>query len=440
MLFRKMEITEKRKYTMTQAKILSLVLCCLLLNASASFTGERITYEDFLQMDEEKQKKAANKSVKKNGAYFSLDYGNYITLTDKDPLYTLRMTVLMDDFYHSFSKVFIGEFKLKSRPTIYVLSDQAAYATALMETMQISAGWSAGMYARRGSKGSLFANASYGEEELVNILFHEGTHQLLHMYTGGSIPVWFNEGLATNFESFELTRSPENNRANSLYRSDRIFTLASIYPDKGYVRFNRLKEISSQEWSMSKNPDANYASAWVACNFFLGTEDGKALLNLLIKGFRSGTKASSILNQKMVDNIEKVMATYIEERILPNLKYGRTILEAMLHGESKKAEPMIKKMLAEYPRSKEAEFFSAWHGVQNGTDAVANLAILTALSKNKNFEHPELDFAMAQACAATGDFVKAISYTKAAIKGNFKHPLAPGFLNNLKKPATKVES
>ncbi|MHC4884875.1 MAG: hypothetical protein ACYTGH_07310, partial [Planctomycetota bacterium] len=277
----------------------------------------------------------------------------------------------------------------------------------------------------------LYANAGYGEEAVGEILFHEGTHQLMHMYVGRRVPTWFNEGMATNFESFELTRSPESNRANAIYTSKRIYTLSKIYPSSGYVGFSRLKDISGRDWNGSSNPGANYASAWVACNFFLGTGDGRTLLNLLIKGFRSGKKQSKFINAKLTSRIEKKMGSYIETRVLPNLKYGRHALKATLERNDQTAKTLVTKMTEEYPKSPEGQFLSAWLDARNQETAGAALESLKKLDKNKDFEHPDMDMALAEAYANTGDSTQANKHAKAAAKSNLKHPLAKTFLEGL---------
>ncbi len=57
-----------------------------------------------------------------------------------------------------------------------------------------------GGYSERGTTVSHYSSIS----ATLSILAHEGFHQFLELTRGRNIPPWLNEGLACNFESFEL--------------------------------------------------------------------------------------------------------------------------------------------------------------------------------------------------------------------------------------------
>lgn len=197
-----------------------IITALILTSVMPLYAGSRVTYEDYLKMSESKKKSVMKKLVRKKDAYFVIQKGKYFIHTDIDPEKTLEMAVLMDDFQNRFSKVFRGAFKIKKQARVFVLKNKETYNSALLKysSGQIDAGWSCGMFVHGGRlEPALFGHAGSGDKGLQNTLFHEGTHQLLHYYLKTSIPVWFNEGMATNFETWVLTRSPENNRANAIY-------------------------------------------------------------------------------------------------------------------------------------------------------------------------------------------------------------------------------
>jgi tetratricopeptide (TPR) repeat protein len=395
-----------------------------------------ITYNKYLKMSDKKKSRYIRKLVKKKGAYLHISQGKYYINTDYDPKYTMKIAVMMNDFQRRFSKVFRGSFQRKSKAKVYVVKTQDAYQTALTNYSngQIDASWSAGMFVHIGNNSALFANGKYGDEKVQEIMFHEGTHQLLYLYIKNDIPIWFNEGMATNFETWELEKSPEYNRAEAIYKSNRPFYLLKIYPDKGFVSFRQLIKITSRQWQESTTPHNNYSSAWTAANFLLGCEDGRKLLNILIRKFRSGKDAD--IEPGLAIKIEKKLNEYIEKSVLPHIKYTRAIKKMYNEGENEKASKIAAKMLEDLPENLEAKFYNAWFAVEAKDKDKSHLETLLELPEN-DFEDPMLNYATALAYELQGDYKKAISYAKDAQKGNLKDEKAEELYNRIRKALRK---
>ncbi len=409
------------------------VLLALALLTPLAFAAGRVNYEEFLAMDDARKQEAAEEHVRKRGPYYVLSYGNYIIHTDRDPVYALKMTVLMDDFFRRFSTVFRGEFKRDDQPRVFIMADRAGYQDALNEVGRTGAGWSAGMYMP--GKRALFADGSYGEDALIEILFHEGTHQLNHAFMNTQLPVWFDEGLATNFESWDLTRDHKNNVANAIYASRRIDTLAQIYPDRGFVPFSQMVNLSHMEWSMTSNPTPNYASAWITTYFLITCDDGRKLMNALVRNFRKGGSQKRVLSRALIMRVEEKLNNFIETRILPSVKYGRDIMQSIKQRDFATAYTRAKAMAKEYPDNPEAKLFTSWLSVTQdkleGEALNAAIRTLEALDDDDDFDHPELEFALAQAHAKAGNFEVALRHAENAVEGNRKHPFAPKLLEKL---------
>lgn len=418
-----------------------IISLAVVLSVGIAHSGDRITFSEYLEMDEEKQIDAAKRHVRKEDRYFTLSYGNYKVYTDIEPLYALRMTVLMDDFYNRFAKVFKGKFKREFQPEVFVLKTRESYNNTLLDETRgyVDAGWSAGMYIPR--KKALFADGSYGEDTLISILFHEGTHQLVHSFMGSSVPVWFNEGLATNFESWDLQRSPDNNQANAIYTSNRVNSLLESYPDKGFKKFSRLAEISGREWSASTNPTPNYASAWCTVNFLLSCDDGRKLMNNLVKIFRKGKRQDKILNEKTNLVIEQKVNEYIETRLVPSLKYGRRIIKFIEEKKFREAYMQARDMEKEFPENQETILFVTWLPLMSENakpeQARKALATLEELEEDDDFQHPELDFALAVAYFRMGNLEKALEYTEDTLEGYENHPGGLSLMERLNKHMDK---
>lgn len=410
------------------AVFLAIVLC----SAFCSY-GKDITYDDYLKLSDKKISRAVKRLVKKEGGYYTVKQGRYYVHTDISPEKALQIAILMDDFQNRFSKVFRGSFKISRQAQVYLLGSKESYAKSLSEysSGRIDAGWSAGMYTYRGSKGALFGDGSYGDEEVINIFFHEGTHQLLHYYLArNNIPVWFNEGMATNFESWSLNRSPENNRANAIYVSRRPLLLKEIYPDNGFVPFSRLIDISSEEWLSSSNPHNNYSSAWVACNFFLSSSDGREFLNILIRKLRSSSKNINLEND-LVKKIELKINEYVEQVLVPHIKYTRAIKDWLLDKDFSSVKSLLDRMAEEYPDNREYLFYKFWYEVEQGNADDTMIKSILELEGN-DFEDPCLYLTLAKAYKITGDIDKARKYAKDALEANSKDEDAEEFLEQLK--------
>jgi len=225
----------------------------------------------------------------------------------------------MDDFYEKFSKIFKGKFKNTQKPLLYCLPTKTKYKNEISQYSKgyIDAGWSAGMFISRGDDGALFADFSVGAE-VQETLFHEGTHQLFSSYTGGAnVPIWFNEGLATNFESWEIQRSAIQNLHRTLFDSDRRYILFQLYDEKSLLPLDELFKMSSSTWSESSKPQNNYALAWLMVNTLLLEEQGKKILDQWMTGFRQNKTLEQMMNQKLNDHITAMIHDHYRKVLLP---------------------------------------------------------------------------------------------------------------------------
>ncbi|MHC4870746.1 MAG: YfgM family protein [Planctomycetota bacterium] len=413
-------------------KKIYLLIITLLLTSSFLGAAGKVTYEDYLTMSESKRKSAIKKLVRRKDGYYTIQKGKYFVHTDVDPEKTLEMAVLMDDFQTRFSKVFKGSFRIKKQAKMFVLSSNESYKKSIIDysSGRIDPGWSAGMYVHGGSKSALFGNAGYGNSQLIKILFHEGTHQLLHYYLKTRIPVWFNEGIATNFETWELTRSPENNRANAIYVSNRALNLLQLYPDRGFVKFSKIIYITSRQWSSTADPTPNYTSAWATCNFFLGCPDGRKFLNIIIKKMRSSGSKGVKFSSSLVSKIEEKIAEYIDQVVIPHTKYTRNLKNLMAAGDLDAAGQLLAEMQENYPDNSEGKFYKIWLAAEKSEAEVKMVKKISDLKKN-GFEDPMVDYVKGKIYLNCDDKKNAEKYFKLAVKGNSKDKKARELLDKL---------
>lgn len=417
------------------------LMCCLLIPAllSGFFSAwaKALSYEEYMDLSGQDRAKLASKYVKSSkDGYHNVLVKNYDVYTDVSPEYAVRMAVLMDGFHERFSSIFNGPFKVKNKPALYVLADDESYAKALDSYTdgKIEAGWSYGMFVSYGFKRALFAKFGSEEKEcyLVNILFHEGTHQLLDSYIGGDIPVWFNEGTATNFETWEIGRSVKNNINNAIFKSVRARHIPTIYPDRGFFPLRKLLAVSGEDWIKAEDPLPQYASAWALMNCLLCSEKGRDYFQILIGGFRSGKSRDKIMPDKTIESLESFYAGYIKDVILPHDEIWIPIEKLIAVEKHKEAREHAASMKEKFPNNPYAAYYAAWLPVRDGDKAPEYLKILLALEK-KSPAHPELFFAISKAYMLQDNLSLAEAYARKMLVELNKHAPSLKLLEEIKK-------
>jgi hypothetical protein len=407
----------------------ALAVAVLLAIPSAA-RAERVTYARYRAMTEDEKGALARRYARPAGHYHRVTLRTYVVHCDAGAETAVRMAVLMDDFHRRFSAVFRRKFRVRERPALYVLKDPASYARAYAVFSEGGKApeWATGMFVVRGKRSALFGLMSPDEAALTRVLFHEGTHQLLYGYTGRFLPVWFNEGVATNFETWEIARATDNNVANALHASGRADVAARIYPDKGYVPFRKLTAISRRAWHDAEDPGANYASAWAAVNFLLSTKGGQGFFNRLLGGYRAGRAQDTVLPPAVAADLEKRVNAYVEQTVVPHVLHGRGVLRLLRAGREDAARAAAAAMAKQYPENREAAFYRAWlDGLAGGEKTAASVAAIRALER-QGFTHPELLFALAHVAARGGDAKRAGLYARQMLARNGAHAGARAIL------------
>ena len=165
--------------------------------------GRAMDYLAFKSLDAKTRQTLEERYVRqtKDGLW-TVSVSVYIIKTNISRAFSLDMAFFMDNFYRKFNQVFIGGVRINRKPRVYVFKDKDQYRSFLSKK-NINAGWSHGMYI---PAWQFLVTFMSDRDRLERILFHEGTHQLMHAYIGTRIPVWLNEGMATNFETWNIYR------------------------------------------------------------------------------------------------------------------------------------------------------------------------------------------------------------------------------------------
>lgn len=150
------------------------------------------------------------------------------------------------------------------RLVVNVARDESWYQRILPKG--VAAGWSAGMFVSS-------TGASYFYAGSYEVMYHEFTHQILHMFTGGdAAPAWAGEGVAvyTQYPAFEDGRMVLGRR--DLNR--RIGLQRELLADKRALSLDRLLALDDHRtWSAAADPTPQYAAAGTFAWFLMEGED-----------------------------------------------------------------------------------------------------------------------------------------------------------------------
>ena len=304
-----------------------LIWAAILILAEGAFAlGAKLTYEEYSALGKEGKGRIARTYAEKNGqGYWEVGAYKYRVRTMISAECALETAIVMDRFYDEVSDIFGSRFHDSLQTTLYLFPDQESYA-AFLASKHADVGFSSGMYI---PEEHILAVCGGGDERgRREILFHEATHQILHAYTvKNALPVWFNEGMATNFQSWDVTKSRAENLRSAVALSGRRYLVVTAVRAGEMYSLKKLLSISLNEWNSSKEPGLNYAMAWSFTNFMLSTPENSAMMNQILEAIRKGTSLEKILSPGVVNKLEgewhedqKTRLMLYEEFIVPAMR------------------------------------------------------------------------------------------------------------------------
>lgn len=409
---------------MKNSKICALIGILLVVFATGAHALDFLEYK---QLKPEARKKLIRKYVRKDrDGFWMVSVSVYKVKTTVSGEFTLKMAIIMDDFYKKFNKVFIGGVRLRQKPQLFVLKDRSEYA-AFLASRNIDASWSSGMYIHNNRCLVTFKS---DHSILMRILFHEGTHQLLHDYIGNRIPIWFNEGMATNFETWDVNKSEMRNVKEALYRSGRARVIAGVYGKQSFIPLRSLMDIRSRQWLESGNPQVQYAAAWSVVNFLLNTEDGRRILNLLIKNYKKGRKHKQMFASGFINTFDKKWKSDLKQRIIPHVRYGYKIMRMINNKNIKQAKKVHSEFIQKHPDNAEAVLLRGLIELREKRFEPALKSLKAAAEIEP--DQPDLDYYLGVAYYKNQQRTTAIRFLKKARKEDPGNPNIQPLLDKIR--------
>ena len=284
---------------------------------------EGLTALEYLDLPQDKKDQYIKKFVSQDAdGFYMVNKGRYTVKTDISAEYALEKAIFMDDFYISFERIFYRGFANTSSPTLYITKKRSGYFEVLRKKGIDAPPWSGGLYY---STKKLLAGYQEAGDELMKVLLHEGTHQLMDYYTNKDLLPWFNEGIATNFETWDIYKSPKINVFESQFKSEWLEHVAKHHMEKKYTLydFKFLLNLSYEKWNDSADPSDYYAQGWSMVNFFMNSEENFKIFDKILVGFMDNQKINKILTDKEIEILGKKWLDDLDYRIVPLYKHGK---------------------------------------------------------------------------------------------------------------------
>lgn len=212
--------------------------------------------------EEQSKIDTAVKHVKQINGWNKVESANWIVETQVDARFTAEWALFMERFNAAMhSIVGFGTQDAKNvaeKPLVRIYSTQKEY----VETHDPE---SRGVFSCSKGKNGVVSNlvlASFVENPSetrlegfpIQVMQHEGTHLLVRRTFGTKdVPAWFNEGLATFFESWDFRKTKEWNLKDKLTRSRYAPFIRDMLDHNTLPTVETfLKEMRNKGW---KNPD-----------------------------------------------------------------------------------------------------------------------------------------------------------------------------------------
>jgi tetratricopeptide (TPR) repeat protein len=404
--------------------IVAVVALWFLSPHSVYAATERLTYEKYMSLPVKDKEKIVAGYVKKVGNYHEVAIDSYLVRSDISPEDALAYAVKMDEFYRRFTAIFIGPFRINVRPELYILKSKNSYSIAVAQFIgQSPPSWSAGLFAQFGNKYALFGCAEWGEDQVNSTLRHEGTHQLMCFYMGCEFPRWFDEGIATNLEEWDVGLSAERNIYEEMFKSHFPQYIYDMMNEKvkgvGKPDLAKLIASTDDDWLHSADPRPLYAQAWCFVNFiFAYGKVGETYFNKLINGFRGGQPMVKVLPMQERVALASQWNGYLKTVIVPHCEYCAPYEELMKAGEKEEAKKLLAEGLVKYPENTSLLFYKAANMAAGGD---AKGAFEIAKNLDKQFpRHPQLSRLLGKLANDTGDKMNAQKWLKKALTENYR--------------------
>jgi tetratricopeptide (TPR) repeat protein len=159
--------------------------------------------------------------------------------------------------------------------------------------------------------------ATSGGENPYRVIYHEYVHQLVDTNLGrGSVPPWFNEGLAEYYSTFEVSEDGKVHLGKFIQNHLHLLRVRKLIPLKDLLEVN--------DYSLDRNKQVTkwmfYAESWALVHYFILGDDGRRLpqMNRFLELFAQKRPTEQAVSEAFgMDTaaLEKELRNYVGGRV-----------------------------------------------------------------------------------------------------------------------------
>lgn len=263
------------------------------------------------------------KSVREQDGVFRLRASGFNVEAEIDARFAAEVSLFMELFAEAFDEVLGWRPQDSVEPTVVIFDTKEEFTRRFPRGER-----GAFAYSWEGKRWSQFHIYTFvefdAERTFANfpyvVLQHEGAHALSRRVFGrNEIPVWFDEGLGSWFQAYDLRRSFEKNKnLDHFERSEYFWHLRMLCGKYGERAppLTFLTERTREDW----NPDLfgvlarrNYGLAETLADFLVRKSKGRPYLQKLYEGIRKGKATDELLSEKELLRLEEQWQEHVQE-------------------------------------------------------------------------------------------------------------------------------
>lgn len=232
---------------------------------------------------------------------------NFTLISNANEKSVRQVATRLEQFRHVFSKLFPNlKFTTPVPTTVVVFKDDKSFSP-----FNISSNVAGYFQASDDVNYIALSTETNGEQTPYTIIFHEYVHLMVNNNMSDNVPVWFNEGLATYYSTFEIeddtkiTLGKIKNSYLYLLSQERMLPLRTLL----------TVDHNSPHYNEADKTGIFYAQSWLLMHYLIQNEGGKRLpyFSKFMAGLKSGMaldKAFQDAFQMPVEQMEKELQQY----------------------------------------------------------------------------------------------------------------------------------
>ena len=179
-----------------------------------------------------------------------------------------------------------------------------------------------------------------GEDQPFRVIFHEYVHLLVENVLGATVPLWFNEGLAEYYSTFDIKEDYRHVILGDLIANHVLYLRETKFLP---LRTLFAVDYRSPFYNEGNKMNIFYAESWMLVHYLLQGDSQKHRPQLakFVDSLRAGTKIEDAFQQAFQENIEsfeKDFKAYIQAA--KYMATGVTFEHKLDFDSEMKAEPL----------------------------------------------------------------------------------------------------